>query len=123
VNKLFGSILGMAFSAFMVKPLLRRAKIRTAIYYLETIKSVRQVVVIVGALILCFVIIAGGAILIPLALCLFMPWQPLTKALVASAFGAVYLLVPTLIAISLMSERRWMRATRADELMKNVIGK
>lgn len=113
----------MAARAWLVKPLVRRAKIRAAIYYLETVRTTRQIVIVAGALVLCFIIIAGGAILIPLSLCLFMPWQPLTKAIVASAFGAVYLIVPIAVAVSLMSEKRWMRMTRANELIKNVIGK
>jgi hypothetical protein len=66
---------------------------------------------------------AGGAVLMPLALCLFMPWQPQTKALVACAFGAVYLLAPLIVAIVLMSEKRWMRMTRAGKLMKHVLSK
>ncbi len=115
-------MLGMAASAWLVKPLVRRAKIRAAIYYLESVRSARQVVIVAGALVLCFVIIAGGAILIPLALCLFMPWQPLTKAIVASAFGAVYLIVPVAVAVTLMSEKRWMRLTKADKLLNNVLG-
>jgi hypothetical protein len=110
----------MAFST-LVEPTLRRARIRAVICYLEMIQTARKSVIILGALIFCFVIMAGGAVLIPLALCLFMPWQPQTKALVACAFGAVYLLVPLIVAIVLMSEKRWMRITRADKLMKDVL--
>lgn len=122
MNKLLGSVLGMAASAWLVKPLVRRAKIRAAIYYLESVRSARQIVFAAGALVLCFVIMAGGAILIPLALCLFMPWQPLTKAIVASAFGAVYVIVPIAVAVTLMSEKRWMKLTKADKLLHNVLG-
>lgn len=113
--------MGMAVSAWMVKPVLRRARIRAVIYYLESIKTARQVVLVMAAVMLCFVIIAGGAILIPVALCLFMPWPPMTKALVAGAFGAVYIAVPLVVALVLMSEQRWMRLTRANELMKDAI--
>ena len=122
MNKLIGPILRMAFNA-LVEPCLRRAKIRAVIYYLEMIQAARKSVIILGALIFCFVIMAVGAVLIPLALCLFMPWQPQTKALVACTFGAVYLLAPLIVAIVLMSEKRWMRMTRAGMLMKDVIGK
>lgn len=122
MNKLIGSVLGMAASAWLVKPLVRRTKIRAAIYYLESVRSVRQIVIVAGALVLCFVMMAGGAILIPLALCLFMPWEPLTKAIVASAFGAVYVIVPVALAVTLMSEKRWMKLTKADKLLSNVLG-
>ena len=120
MNKLLGPILRMALSA-MVKPSIRRAKIRAAIYYLEMTQTARKAVMNLAAVVFCVVIMAGGAVLMPLALCLFMPWQPQTKALVACAFAAVYLLTPLIVAIVLMSEKRWMRITRADVLVKNVL--
>jgi len=123
VNKLFGSVLGMAAGAWVVKPVIRRAKIRATKFYLETVRSARQAVIVFGVVAFCIALMAGGAVLIPLALCLFMPWQPQTKTLVACAFGAVYIAVPFVVATVLMSEKRWMRMTRADELLDNVIGK
>ena len=122
MNKLFGPILKMVYRV-LVAPSLQRAKIQAVMYYLQTIRSVRQAVMTLGVLALCMAMIAGGAVLIPLALCLLMPWQPLTKALVACAFGALYITVPLVVAIVLMSEKRWMRMTRADELVKNVLRK
>ena len=112
----------MAFRA-LVEPSLRRAKIRAVICYLEMIRTTRKALIILGVLMFCFVIMAGGAVLMPLALCLFMPWQPQTKALVVLAFGAVYLLAPLIVATVLMSEKRWMRITRADKLVKDVLSK
>ncbi len=122
MNKLFGPVLQMVYRA-LVAPSLQRAKIRAVMYYLETIRSVRQAVMTLGVLAFCMAMIAGGAVLIPLALCLFMPWQPQTKALVACAFGAVYITVPLVVAVLLMSEKRWMRMTRADDLVRNVLSK
>ena len=123
MNKLFGSVLGMAVGAWVVKPVIRRAKIRAAILYLETIRSAREAVMVFGVVAFCIALMAGGAVLIPLALCLFMPWQPQTKTLVACAFGAVYIAVPFIVATVLMSEKRWMRMTRADAFVNNVIDK
>jgi len=122
VNKLLGLVLRMAFRALVESP-LRRARIRAVIYYLEMIRTARQAVMILGALMFCVVIMAGGAVLIPLALCLFMPWQPETKALVACAFGVVYVVAPLIVAMVLMSEKRWMHMTRADKLLKDVLSK
>lgn len=122
MNKILGLVLRMAFRALVESP-LRRAKIRAVIYYLEMIRTARQVVMILGALLFCVVIMAGGAILIPVSLCLFMPWQPETKALVACAFGVVYVVAPLIVAMVLMSEKRWMRITRADKLLKDVLSK
>lgn len=122
MNKLLGQILRIAFNT-LVEPSLRRAKIRAVIFYLEAVHNARKAIILIGALIFCLVIMAGGAILVPLALCLFMPWQPATKAIVACSFAAVYLLVPIVVAIALMSEKRWMRLTRAGELMNAVLNK
>jgi hypothetical protein len=122
VNKLLSLVLRMAFRALGESP-LRRARIRAVIYYLEMIRTARKAMMTLGALIFCVVIMAGGAILIPVALCLFMPWQPETKALVACAFGVVYVVVALIVAIVLMSEKRWMRITRADKLLKDVLSK
>lgn len=122
VNNFVGQALRMAFRA-TVEPTLRRAKIRAVIWYLELVQSARKSAIVFGALIFCIVIMAGGAILIPLALCLFMPWQPVTKALVGCAVGAIYLFLPLIVVIVLMSEKRWMRISRADVLVKDVLNK
>jgi len=118
----FGPVLKMVVKA-VVAPSIRRAKIRAAMYYLQTVRSVREVFMVLGAVAFCFALMAGGAVLVPLALCMFMPWQPQTKAIVACGFGVFYLIAPLVVAIVLMSEKRWMRMTRADDLMKDVIGK
>lgn len=122
MNRLLSSVIGVVIGAGIVKPWVRRARIRAVMYYLETVRTARQAVMTLAVLAFCIGLMAGGAVLIPLALCLFMPWQPLTKTLVACAFGAVYLAVPFVVAMVLMSEKRWMRMTRASELMKKVIG-
>jgi uncharacterized membrane protein len=74
-----------------------------------------------GAFVFCLAVMAGGAIMMPLSLCLFMPWEPQTKAFVACAFGVVYIVGALIVAIGLMSEKRWMRITRADALVNNVL--
>lgn len=122
MNKLLGPILRVAFNTF-VGPSLRRAKFRAVIYYLEAVRSARKAVILFGMLVFCLVIMAGGAILAPLALCLFMPWQSETKAIVACSFAAIYVLVPLVVSFALMSEKRWMRLTKAGELMNAVLDK
>ena len=120
VNKLIGQALQMAFRA-IVEPALRRAKIRAVIWYVELVQSARESAVVFVTLAFCVVLMAGGAILIPVALCLFMPWQPLTKALVGCTVGAIYLFVPLVVVVVLMSEKRWMRMSRADVMVKDVL--
>ena len=122
MDKLLGSIFRMGYK-MLVGSSVRRVKIRAVMYYIESIRTVRETIAIVAVLMFCILIMAGGALLIPLSLCLFMPWSPTTKAIVASAFGIVYLAAPLLLASTLMSEKRWMAMTRADALMKDVLSK
>ena len=66
-------------------------------------------------------LIGAGLVLIPLALLLFMPWEPQTKAIVGIAVGAVYLLVPLAAMLPVLSEKRWMTATGAGDTAKRLL--
>ena len=120
MNKLLSGLIELVMET-VLRPSLRIAKVRAAMTYLEGVKSARTVVIVICLVFLCGVIVAGGAVLIPLALCIFMPWQPQTKALVAASVGVVYLVVPLLVVSSLLSEKRWMRITGASELVRKAV--
>ena len=96
-------------------------KIQAAIVFLNFIKGTRRMAMLVCLLVLCVIVLACGFLLIPIALCLFMPWTPETKALVAASFGAAYIIIPLIIAMILFSERRWMKASKADKLLKQAL--
>jgi hypothetical protein len=96
-------------------------KIQSAIAYLNLIKGMRRMTVLVCLLVVFVVILACGFLMIPIALCLFMPWSPETKALVAAAFGAGYLVIPLIVVIALFSGKRWMKAAMADRLMEDAL--
>ena len=72
---------------------------------------------------LIFVITAIGAglVLIPLSLLLFMPWEPASKAIIGVIVGAIYLLVPAVALVSLLSEKRWMRLTGAKDILRKLV--
>jgi hypothetical protein len=93
-------------------------KIESAIVYLNFIKGTRSLAKLLCMLVVSVIVLACGFLLIPVALCLFMPWNPQTKAIVAAAFGAAYLILPLITMIVLFSEKRWMRVSRADKLVK-----
>jgi hypothetical protein len=40
---------------------------------------------------------------------------------VAVGFGAAYVLVPLIAAMVLLSGRRWMKASKADQLLKEAL--
>jgi len=96
-------------------------KIQAAIAYLNLIKGARRMTVIFCLLVVCVVVLACGFLLIPVALCLFMPWTGQTKAIVAASIGAAYIIIPLIAMMVLFSEKRWMKASRADKLLKEAL--
>jgi len=95
-------------------------KIQAAIAYLKVIKSARHLTMLFALLVLCVVVLACGFLLIPVALCLYMPWAPETKAIVAASFGAGYVIIPLIVVMALFSQKRWMKASKVDKLLKSL---
>lgn len=122
MNKLLAAVLGMVVDSF-VRPALELAKVRAALRDAETLRTVRRAVLALCGVTACVVMMAGGAILVPLALCLFMPWDTTTRLWVALAFAAIYVAIPIIVAAMALSEKRWMRFFHVDELVDEVAGK
>jgi hypothetical protein len=101
-----------------VKASIAAVKIQGAIAYLKLIRGTRRLAMLFCLLILCAIVLGCGFLLVPVALCLFMPWAPETKAIVAASVGAAYVVIPLIVVMALFSQKRWMRASRADKLMK-----
>lgn len=104
-----------------LEPLIRMLKAQAAVVYLEAIKGARRVVILLCLLIFTITLIGAGLVLIPIALLLFMPWDPQTKAIVGIAVGAVYLLVPLVALLPVLSEKRWMAVTGAGDTVKKLL--
>ena len=105
-----------------LEPSLKMLKLRAAIYYLEGVKGAHRILILVCVLVFVITLIGAGLVMLPLALLLFMPWEPATKAVVGIVIGAVYLLVPAVALITLLSEKRWMRLTGATEVLRRLAG-
>ena len=73
-----------------------------------------------GAIVFVITLAGAGILLVPLALLLFAPWEPATKAMVGISIGAVLVLVPAVALTMLLSEKRWMRLTGATALLRNL---
>ncbi len=101
--------------------LARMVKAQAAIVYLEGIKKARRILILLCLLIFIITLIGAGFVLIPLALLLFMPWEPQTKAIIGIAIGAVYLLVPVVGIVLVLSEKRWMAVTGARETLNKLL--
>jgi hypothetical protein len=108
------------FRTTYLEPSLKMLKLRAAIYYLEGVKGARRILILICLLVFVITLIGAGLVMIPLALLLFMPWEPTTKAIVGIIIGAIYLLVPAIALISLLSEKRWMRLTGATDVLRKL---
>lgn len=104
-----------------VEPTVDVAKVKATIYYLEAIKAIRLIVMLIAVLLFVVTMFGAGLVLIPIGLVIWAPWTLETKLLVALIIGGVYLLVPIIGVRILMSEARWMRLTRADKLVHTVL--
>jgi hypothetical protein len=49
--------------------------------------------------------------------------SPETKAIVAVSFGTGYIIMPLIVGIALFSEKRWMKMSSADNLLKSALRK
>lgn len=102
-------------------PLIRMAKVYAARMCLEGIKVSRRIAILFCLLIFVAALIGAGFVLIPLALLLFMPWEPQTKAIVGVAVGAIYVMLPLVGIIFVLSEKRWMALTGARDAVDKLL--
>jgi len=121
INSLFQGVFDWLKATYL-EPSLKVLKLRAAIYYLEGVKGAHRILILVCGLVFVITLIGAGLVMVPMALLLFMPWDPVTKAVVGIVIGAVYLLVPAGALITLLSEKRWMRLTGATEVLRKLAG-
>ena len=104
-----------------LEPSLKMLKLRAAVYYLEGVKGAHRILILICLLVFVITLIGAGLVIAPLALLLFMPWEPTTKAVVGIIIGVAYLVVPAITLISLLSEKRWMRLTGATAVLRKLV--
>ena len=100
--------------------LIRRLKAQVANIYLEAMKVTRRVVVAFGFMMFVVALIGAGFVLIPLALLLFMPWGPHTKAVVGIVTGVAYIVIPLVGMLVGLSEKRWLALTGARDALNKL---
>ncbi len=116
-----GLLFGLAGNA--VKTAIDVVKVEIAIRVVKAIGGARKLFMLLSVWIFLLTLVAVGLAMIPVSLCVFMPWAPETKLIVALIFALIYIAVPIFLLMTLMSERRWMKIFRADELVQNIISK
>ena len=108
----FKALLGSAFEASA-----DAVKLRLAIGYLKVAKSSRNLVIQLALLIFFIVILSFGFILIPISLCLYMPWNTTVKAIVSVSFGLLYTILPMITLMFAFSEKRWLSTSKLEKLL------
>jgi hypothetical protein len=103
-----------------VRTIVDLLKIEAAIAYLKVLQGTRRFVMVVMLLFFFVVVLGCGFLLIPIALLLFMPWDPQTKAIVGICIGAAYVLIPIIVISVLLSEKRWIRWSGVGRLIRQV---
>jgi hypothetical protein len=120
MNSLFQGMFDWLRSTYL-EPTLKLLKLRAAIYYLEGVKGAHRILILICLLVFVITLIGAGLVMVPLALLMFMPWEPTTKAVVGIVIGSAYLLVPAVALVSLLSEKRWMRLTGANDVLRKLV--
>ena len=120
INSLLQGMFGWLRSTYL-EPSLKMLKLRVAIYFLEGVKKAHRILILICLLVFVITLIGAGLVMVPIALLLFMPWEPVTKAVVGISIGGFYLLVPAIALISLLSEKRWMRLTGANKILRKLV--
>jgi len=101
--------------------LIRTVKVQAAAVYLEGMRTARRIFILFCLVIFVAALIGAGFVMIPIALLLFAPWEPQTKAIVAVAIGAAYFLIPLAGILFALSERRWLALTGTRDTLKKLL--
>jgi len=83
-------------------------KLKLAITYVKLAKNSRNLAIKMAFIIFYLVLLSIGLLMIPVALCLFMPWSSSTKAIVSISFAALYTIVPLISLMVAFSEKSWL---------------
>ncbi|GEM_PF-1403134 len=93
------------------------ARIELASAYVRVIKLIRQECLISTLIIFGVIIFANAMLVVQVSILLFTPWSVPLRIFTALAFGVVCAVAPLLVVLRFFSQERWMRITRADEII------
>jgi hypothetical protein len=101
---LFKFLVGFVFEAST-----EAFKVQVAKTYLKLIDGSRVLMIQMVLMIFLIAVASLGFVMIPVTLCLFMPWDMKTKAIVSITCSAIFALVPLIALMYSLSEKRWLR--------------
>jgi LytS/YehU family sensor histidine kinase len=95
-------------------------KIRAVTAYVKAVAAARLVFIGLIALKCLLLLMFAGFILAHIGLFLYLPCRMEHKALGLFILGLVYFLVPLVIILIMCSQKRWMKYSKASELVRKV---
>lgn len=108
------------FSQQLQSRVLTLAKIEIAKMYISGVMALRKAAMAFCLLFLCFMMLALGILAVPMALIYLSDWEQSTKLIVMASFGGVYILLPLAFVVSFLSESRWIKMSKVDELVAKI---
>ncbi len=97
------------------------AKIEASAFYIRCVMIARRACLLAVLLTFCVLMIALSLVVIPPILVLSSDLDSQTKLTIIGILGGLDILLPTFFIWRFFSQKRWMRFTRSDELLKTVL--
>lgn len=113
-------VAALGFSKRYQRKAVNLAKIQGVSYYLRGIRLFRRQCLIVLATLFSLILLTAGLVVLPFGLIHYSPWASDTKLIVTLSVAAGYVVIAAGILWSFFSEARWMRFTKANELLSKV---
>lgn len=96
--------------------------IRAVMLYVRGVGGARRMVVALVLAIAALLLASAGFILFHIGLFLWLPLSTAAKGLILAALGLAYLLIAALAIRKALSEKAWLRASGASDLIARVTG-
>jgi len=97
------------------------ARIKTATYYVKGVQAARlSLMAYLGLCMLRFTL-GFGFVLLHAGLLVYLPWSAKQKGLLLMGLGGFYAVAGMIVFAALLSQRTWMKATRADEAVARAV--
>jgi len=93
------------------------ARIEVTQWYLKAVQHSRLLVIGAVLALLGVMLLAAGFILFHVALFTLLPWSPCVKGSLLMALGLIYMLIPLLVIRAGLSEKNWLKYSKANELV------
>jgi hypothetical protein len=96
-------------------------KIQAATFYLQAVRSLRQHVILLFTIFFMLFVAAIAAVVLPAVLILALPISAAWKIFAVVVLALIDIVVPAIYVYRISSEQHWIKASRADEFIKDAM--